>query len=207
MQIYLLTSLVMPSVHPLFGHIGTWSEPKITDPWGTCSLCGNHDSILLEPLQIEWLTGSTEIGDFSWCGYTAVVLDHVRDWLVKSGFEVRFGRVEVQKPKGKKGRMPRVPFPYVGPHLNWMISEKRVLLDEERSGIEKVPDCKRCGQKRTKFVRKDIFIPRANWKGEKLFIIEQNGKSGAMFITEEAASLLHSTKFSNYVLRPAGIIG
>jgi hypothetical protein len=185
----------------MFSHVGTWSDGATT-----CKVCGKHNQVLIEPLQIEWEDGSVNIGDFSWCSYTAIVLDPVKKWLLDNRFEARFGRVEVKKPTGK-ARMPRVAFPYKGPNLNWMIPSAAVRLDEERSGIEKISDCPACGQKRTKFTRERIYISRRDWNGQKLFRIEQNGKSSAMFVSEEAANLLRQTGFSNYVLVPAGEIG
>jgi hypothetical protein len=103
--------------------------------------------------------------------------------------------------------MSRVAFPYVGPRLHWLIAKKLVRLDERASGIEPKPDCAVCGQKQTQFVRENIFIPKANWKGEKIFRIEQNGKSSAKFITEDALELMNKQGFTNYVTTLAGLIG
>jgi predicted nucleic-acid-binding Zn-ribbon protein len=201
MNIYLLDDLSKPSIHPIFAHVGTWSKGA-----STCKTCGNHNQVLIEPLLIEWFDGSLNIGDFSWCGYTAVVQDRVKDWMQDNQFEVSFGRAEVVRPTLKKGKMPRVAFPYNGPNLHWLIATERVRLDERKSGIEPIPDCPVCGQKRTKFVRKGIVIPKENWHGQKIFDIDQNGKSGAMFITEEALGLMAEQEFNNYITIPAGKI-
>jgi hypothetical protein len=199
MRLFLLDGLSKPSIHPIFGHLGTWSDGSV------CKVCGNANSLLIEPLQVEWYDGSANIGDFSWCGYTAVVLDRVKAWLTDNRFEVAFGRVEVMKPKGR-ARMPRVAFPYTGPNLSWMRATARVALDEARSGLEKKADCVACGAKLTKFSREGLFIPKTAWKGEKLFVIDQFGKSSAKFITEEALAKLDQMGFTGYVTMHAGEI-
>jgi hypothetical protein len=201
MNIYLLDDPMLPSIHPMFAHVGTWSDGSV------CKTCGKTSETLIEPLLVEWMAGSREIGDFSWCGYTPVVLDHVKTWLVQSKFEVRFGKVKVVQPSLSKYQMPRVAFPYVGPRLHWMMAEKKLRLDERASGIEPKQDCLICGQKQTEFVREGIFIPKANWKGEKIFEIYQNGKSGAMLTTEAALEMMNKQGFTNYVTSPAGRIG
>jgi hypothetical protein len=201
MNIYLLKDPMRPGTHPMFGHVGTWSVG------GICKSCGRGTSVLVEPLLVEWDSGSLDLGDFSWCSYTAIVLDRLKSWLIKNNFEVQFGKVEVVKPKLPKYRMPRIAFPYTGPDLHWLICETFVRLDEKASGIEPVPDCPVCGQKQTKFTREGIFIPKSNWNGEKIFQIEQNRKSSAKFITEEALELMRTQAFTNYLVTPAGRIG
>jgi hypothetical protein len=200
MNIYLLEGPTKPSINPIFAHVGTWSDGKV------CKSCGKTSEKLIEPLLIDWDDGSVHIGDFSWCGYTAVVLDRVKQWMLKNKFEVRFGRSEVVKPTGK-AKMPRVAFPYTGPDLHWLICEKFVRLDEEASGIKHISSCPVCGQERTQFLRENIFIPKDNWNGEKIFEVHQNGKSGAMFLTEVATELLAKQGFKNHVMQLAGRIG
>jgi hypothetical protein len=89
-KLYLLNDPSKPHINPMFSHVGTWSEGATT-----CKVCGKHNQVLIEPLQIEWEDGSVHIGDFSWCSYTAIVLDPVKKWLLDNRFEARFGRVEV----------------------------------------------------------------------------------------------------------------
>jgi|LAHU01.1.fsa_nt_gb hypothetical protein len=114
MKFFLLDDPARPGDYARFSHVGTWT------PGSVCSGCGLCSAELTEPLQIEWNDGTERIGDFSWCGYHCVVINRVRGVLTDASFECEFGRVEVLPPSGKR-RMPRVPYPYSGPTLSWMI--------------------------------------------------------------------------------------
>ena len=114
-----------------FAHFGTWEKFK-----DFCKECTAPASKLVEPLHIEWEPSSDLIGDFSWCGFTTIVLPKVKEFLVNNGFECRFGKVEVFKNTSAKKRDRIVPFPYTGPELNWLIPKKRLNLDIEKSGLE-----------------------------------------------------------------------
>jgi hypothetical protein len=83
---------------------------------------------------------------------------------------------------------------------------KRLVLDEQRSGIQLRSDCRRCGQKNYTFRRDGLVISVEQWLGEKMFLIEQFGKSGATFLTDAGLALLSSKGFTNLCPRPAGII-
>jgi hypothetical protein len=120
-------------------HVGTWADDRV------CSACGESSAPLVEPLQIEWEEGTARIGDFSWCGYSCVVTDEVRQRLEHDAFECRFGRVEVQEPAAPSSR-PRVAFAYRGSALSWLMPTARVPLDVRASEVELKSECRACGQ-------------------------------------------------------------
>jgi hypothetical protein len=190
MKFFLLDDPARPADFACFSHVGTWTPGRV------CEACGQSTAELIEPLQIKWNEGTERIGDFSWCGYTCIVTNKARRVLVDSGFESEFGRVEVMLPT-KRAKMPRVPFPYLGPTLSWLIPSKRLPLNVERSGVGLISDCSRCGQKRYAFKRAGLIIDARDWSGEKLFRVEQFCKSGAIFVTEPGLDTLTKQKFSN----------
>lgn len=199
MKIYLLDDPAKPAEFARFSHLGTWADDRL------CEVCGESSAHLVEPLQIEWNEGTTRIGDFSWGGYTCVVTDAVRESLVREAFECRFGRVDVLAPTEPSSR-PRVAFPYRGPQLSWLIATTRVRLDEPASNVEHQSDCGACGQKRYTFKREGLVIPSTAWRGEKLFLIDQFGRSSAKFVTEDGLTILRREGFSNLSPRLAGVI-
>ncbi len=199
MKFFLLDDPARPGEFARFSHVGTWT------PGSVCKECGLSSAKLIEPLQIEWNPGTERIGDFSWCGYHCVVVDKVRRLLTVAGFECRFGSVVVMPPT-ENTRMPRVPFPYSGPILSWLIPDKRLRLNADRSGVELISDCSRCGQKRYAFKRDGLLIDARDWVGEKLFLVEQFGKSRATYVTELGLEALSKEGFTNLCPRVAGSI-
>lgn len=199
MNIYLLDDPAKPAEFARFSSVGTWTNDQV------CPSCGEPMAHLIEPLQIEWDEGTDRIGDFSWGGYHCVVIDAVRSFLESQAFEVNFGIVRVIQPT-ERATCPRVLFPYEGPDLSWLTPMARLKLDEERSGVRMLSDCSACGQRRYSFKRDGLVLPRAAWKGEKLFLIDQFARSRATFLTEEALTMLKREGFSNLCPRPAGRI-
>lgn len=199
MKIYLLDDPARPAEFARFSHVGTWADDRV------CGACGESSARLVEPLQIEWEEGTARIGDFSWCGYSCVVTDVVRQRLEHEAFECRFGRVEVQEPAAPSSR-PRVAFPYRGSTLSWLMPTARVRLDVRASEVELKSDCRACGQKRYTFKREGLVISRADWSGEKLFLIDQFGRSSAKFVTESGLGVLMRGRFNNLCPRLAGTI-
>jgi|SRR5882724_5099746 len=200
MKFYLLTDPMKPGEFAQFAHVGTWSKGSL------CESCGNGTEELVEPLQIEWDEGTERIGSFSWCSYTCVVTNDVRRFLAERRVECRFGRVEFVAPEKKKTRQPRVPFPYTGPHLQWLIPTRRVALNEAASGVTLVSDCPRCGTKRYTFKRDGLVIDAGKVGTASLFIIDQFGKSDATFVTEPLLAEMRSQGFTNLAPRLAGEI-
>jgi hypothetical protein len=198
-NIYLLDDPAKPAEYARLSCVGTWTEDRI------CSVCGEPTARLIEPLQIEWDEGTDRIGDFSWGGYHCVVLDNVRACLESKAFEVGFGDVQVMQPT-ERAKRQRVPFPYHGPRLSWLIPTARLKIDDERSGVRVISDCSACGQRRYSFRRDGLVLPKSAWKGERIFLIDQFGRSRATFVTEEALSTLVRMGFSNLCPRHAGSI-
>ncbi len=200
MTFYLLDDPAKPNERARFSHVGTWSDGSI------CKYCGELlGGELIEPLQIEWNEGTDRVGSFSWCGYTCVVTDEVRTFLEQANVECAFGLVEVVRPS-KRTRMPRVPFPYFGPRLHWLIPNRRVALSEVSSKVKVVSDCSKCGQRRYAFKRDGLSIDPAVAGRLALFRIEQFEKSAAIFVTEPLLDGLQSQGFTNLCPREAGRI-
>jgi hypothetical protein len=196
---YLLDDPANPAEFARFSHLGTWADD------GICQVCGVPTSRLIEPLQIEWDEGTERIGDFSWGGYTCVVVDAVKSFLEANNYGTAFGRVKVMAPVEPTVR-PRVPFPYRGPHLSWLMPTRQLGIDPDRSGVRLKSDCSACGQRRYTFKRDGLVLPKWSWKGEKLFLVEQFAQSGAAFITEDGLAMLAGAGFSNLCPRIAGLI-
>jgi hypothetical protein len=199
MNVYLLDDPATPAEFARFSHVGTWANDRV------CEACGEPTSRLIEPLQIEWDEGTDRVGDFSWGGYHCVVIDAVQSFLKSNAFEADFGRVQVM-PATLPAVRPRVSFPYLGPHVSWLNPTARLELDEDRSRVQLVSDCSVCGQKRYTFRREGLVVPRNAWSGEKMFLIEQFGRSRATFVTEDALTMLTRAGFSNLLPRLAGEI-
>ena len=189
-----------PSVFAQFAAVGAWTDGSICESCG--ELIGGERA---EPLQTEWEDGTDRIGSFSWSSYTCAVTDDVRQFLVERGVDCLFGRVEVMRPTRKTRRL-RVPFPYTGPNLHWLMPTRRVPLNEARSSIKLVSDCPQCGQKRYTFKREGLMIDAAEIGNTSLFLIDQFGKSDATFVTEPLLSGLKSQGFTNLSPRLAGEI-
>ena len=199
MNFYLLDDPAKPAEFARFSHVGTWTDDSI------CAVCGEPSSRLIEPLQIEWNEGTDRVGDFSWGGYHCVVIDAVQTFLAANTFEAKFGRVEVVPPTESPTR-PRVSFPYHGPRLSWLMPSARLKLDEGRSGMRLLSDCSHCGKKRHTFRTHGLVLSKTAWAGEKMFLIEQFGRSRATFLTEVALDELTLAGFSNLSPKLAGQI-
>lgn len=199
MKFYLLDDPAKPSQFARFSHVGTWTKG------GICKSCGSSSSRLVEPLQIEWDPGTDRIGSFSWCGYTSVVTNDVRSFCETAKIECTFGKVEVMAPTDKTKRA-RVPYPYHGPQLSWLIPTRFLSLNEDRSGVHITSDCSKCGFRRYNFKRDGLVIDHESWGGVPMFLIEQLERSGATFVTEPLLDELKSQGFTNLCPRFAGII-
>jgi len=110
-------------------------------------------------------------------------------------------------PPTEKTKMPLVMHPYSGPDLLWLIPIKRLPLNTARSGVELISDCSKCGQKRFTFKRDGLIIDASDWHGERIFYIEQFGKSGAIFVTEDSLNAIAKEGIKNLYPRLAGSIG
>ena len=199
MKLFLLEDPDLLTQFARFSHLGTWSKGKL------CEGCGQSTSRLKEPLQIAWEPDSGVIADFSWCAYAAVVTRRVADSLSELDFEFDLGAVQVVEPR-RKGRKKRVPYPYKGPELKWLLPSSRISLDPSGSGIELLIDCKVCRQPKYTFKRDGIVVNRDCWDGQKVFCMQQYPRAQAMFVSEEGMRLLQERGFSNIELTLAGEI-
>ncbi|MDW8801453.1 hypothetical protein P8V03_09830 [Clostridium sp. A1-XYC3] len=184
-----------------FSHVGTWETFR--EP---CVNCQRTTEKLSEPLLIEWEPGSDLIGDFSWCGYSIVVLDNVKNFMIKKEFECEFGKVEVVKNSTTKRKTKMVQYPYEGPNLNWLLAKSKINLDVDKSKLELKNDCVVCNLREYKFKMDNIVIPRVNWNNEKMFKISQFNNSAATYVTRQALEELLSEGFTNFKYKEAGYI-
>lgn len=199
MKIYLIEGSEDFGKYARFSHVGTWG------PGGLCEKCEQPISRLVQPLLVEWESDSNVIGDFSWCGYTAIVTQGVDDLLLEKGLRCDFGSVNVVKTKSTS-RGPIVPYPYVGPDLKWLLPKEKLFLNESKSNVGLIIDCDACGQKKYNFKRDGLCIDKRDWSGEKIFRIGQYARSAAMYVTEEAVHELRMESFSNLSFFDAGVI-
>lgn len=199
MKIFHISWLMKPGTFAQFAHVGTWTDGEL------CSVCGVTSEKLIPPLQIEWEPGTENIGDFAWCYSTCcVVNDSVRRFLEQSKFECSFAPVEVLKPT-EKTRVKRVHYPYTGPKLHWVRCTNPVPLLEKQSGVSIKTKCSKCGRLRYDVKGEHFVIQKKDWKQSKMFGIQQFGLR-AIYLSEEAATLLESQNFTGYKLVPAGEI-
>ncbi|MFZ5945748.1 MAG: hypothetical protein ACOYVD_16780 [Bacillota bacterium] len=159
-------------------------------------------------MQIEWEYGSDVIGDFSWCGYSIVVVDRVKSFLISKKFECDFGKVEVLKNSTHKrnNKMQMVSYPYQGPNLNWLIPKVTINLSIEKTKLNLETDCPECKLKEYEFKMDGIIIPKSELNGEKMFRIKQFGLSQATYVTEDGLQELLIKDFSNFWYKEAGYI-
>ncbi len=200
MKLYLLDEPHGNREFAEFSHVGTWSDGEL------CSECGWSTESLTPPLQVAFDPDSDVIGDFSWCGYTMVVVGRVRSFLRENGFGCRFGRVEVVPPTTKRRGRKQVPYPYVGPKLYWLRTSARVPVDLEASGVEVETDCPVCKRKSYKFQRDDLVIRRSKWKEQKLFHLTQYRDLSTIYVVEPALEEMISAGFTNLGYREVGLV-
>ena len=125
MRIYLLINWESYD-YARFAHTGTWS--KETEYCEKCEYSNQH---LIEPLQIEWEPDTDAIGDFSWCGYSIIVLDRVKEHLIEYEFECEFGEVEVRRPTTPKKQKKMAPTTAI---LQMLRTEYNLSIQYEKEG-------------------------------------------------------------------------
>jgi hypothetical protein len=190
----------------------TFAEPSLRGAWSKatgelCPECTASSQHRVQPLIIEWESGSDLIGDFAASGFASdfVVKRKVGKELLKhfQGFEL--GPVEM--PQNRKFRRParltrrtkpRVWLPYEGPELCELWVTALVPLERHRSTIKLVRKCDACGderyevtgvesyQSRFNLERKDLdiwHIPRT--PGEGLFVRAEDLKGRDIFRVKE----------------------
>jgi len=129
MKIFLLRKTV-PSEFADFSHVGTWSEET-----EYCASCEYSNQQLIEPLQIEWEPGSDIVGDFSWCGAAILINEYVKEVFEKNGLECKYGKVEIKESTTPIRGRKIVGCPYTGLKLYWLIPNRIIDVDIERSEL------------------------------------------------------------------------
>lgn len=183
-----------------FSHLGTWTDG------GLCEGCGRSLSLLTEPLMVEWDPGSSNIGDFSYRGYSVLAGPAAIQVLVSNEFELDYRVAEVVPPESTSRRRAIVPYPYVGPKLVWIYPRATIPLDPAASSAVLLGACEVCRHFKWQFLRSGIVINSSDWNGERTFRISQFVPSGAIVITQEGADLLSSAQLSNLGLHEVGKI-
>lgn len=186
-----------------FSAVGTW-----VDDGSRCDACGWHGQSLREPLLVEWEVGQDQIGDFSWdgpFGYLGLVTKNVVNFFRDYGYSCVFHPVEYVVAQHAAGS-PRVPCTHEGPKQLWLESTHFVHLDTVASDVSVKLSCDKCGRVKYSFCNQGIIVPKANWNGEKIFRLTENGPSFATFVTDEARSEIEAQGFSNISFTLAGKI-
>lgn len=183
-----------------FSHVGTWSE--LTE---SCDECDYTNEKLIEPLLIEWETGSDIIGDFSYCGATVLVTNQVMDTLIDLKFDLEFRQVIVQRNTDKiKKNEKIVRFPYAGPPLNWIVPKTLVPIDINSNGIV-VEKCTKCHREDFQFKSSGLVIDKKKVNSAKIFGLELYGAS-LVYISENGLEDLLKHKYTNFIYEEVGRI-
>jgi len=186
-----------------FSAVGTW-----VDDGSRCDACGWHGQSLRQPLLVEWEAGEDEIGDFSWdgpFGYISVVTRNVANFFRDYDYACAFHSVEYVAAQHAVGS-PSAPYPYEGPKQLWLESTRFVHLDLDASNVSIKLSCDKCGRVKYSFCKQGIAVPKANWNGEKMFRLAENGPSFATFVTDLARREIEAQGFSNISFTLAGKI-
>jgi hypothetical protein len=199
MKFYLLEDPNKYIEYARFSQRGTWSDGKL------CKKCGISSSTLVDPLKIEWDPGSNQVGDFSWCGYTVVIQEKVKKYLLSTCQNCDFGEVVVLPPP-KQGNKKIVDFPYNGPNLYWLKANSYIDLDIVKSETPLLIDCIFCGQKKYRFRRNNLIVNKNSWSGDHIFKLNQFQKSSATYVTQKLLSELIGQGFDNLGYIEAGNI-
>ena len=157
------------------------------------------------PLLIEWEEGSDRLGDFSWCGgtYHCVVTQETRNKLAFLNADIRWGAVRVNPPERKRVRHKRIPFPYNGPPLFFIIPRHRVFIDREQA---KRLLCPECGEYDGPTLLSNVSLRQNEAGAHRLFRLAENGRASAMFVAEDAAQQIQQAELKNVALIEAGEI-
>lgn len=198
MKLFLMKDPKLLSEYARFSHVGTWTKGEL------CVKCGQPTSKLVQPLQIEWEPGAKVIGDFSWCGFSAVVTIETGAWLQKEGFDVELGEVSVVESPHRDENLQ--VYPSDGKVLKWLQPIKRLPLNEVKSNIQLLIDCDVCNQRKYSFKKEGLFIDKDKFSKEKIFCIQQFTRSNAIFVTEEAVKIIQDAGLNNVEFINAGAI-
>lgn len=174
---------------------GTWSNDKLTE------CCRRNQSVLIPPLQVMWIPGSTRIGDLAWSPTVFVVQNSVISIMKALSVEFRIHPIIFNPYDGSAGRLTKksqiVSLPYTGPELHWLQVTDRVPIDLDASGVSVRKECSVCGHISLTPKRTGLVLPKDQWQGQHVFGLEQFQRSIAVFVTEVAMEQMkHLTNVS-----------
>ena len=198
-KIYLIRDPMNIGCFARYTYSGTWTQGKL------CSICHQATCELVPPLLIEWEEGSDRVGDFSWGGgtYHCVVTQETRNKLAFLNADIRWGAVRVNPPERKRVRHKRIPFPYNGPPLFFIIPRHRVFIDREQAESVLCPEC---GEYDGPTLLSNVSLRRIEVGPHRLFRLAENGRANAIFIAEDAAQQFQEANLQNVALIEAGEI-
>lgn len=205
MRIYHIKQLGTYEDFAQFISSGAWSSGELT------SCCRRSTAERVEPLQIMWIPGSDQIGDFAWDGsFTCAVGDRAVTVLAEFVPSDSFQDVQYVPYDGCAGRLRKndkiVSLPYTGPQFRWLHVPNDLHIDLSASGLKVRKRCVVCGFVWNEFRRTGLVIRRSNWQSQSVFRIAEFGKSGALFACEDVRESVISAGLSNIAFLPAGEI-
>lgn len=201
MKIYLIEESVRAeNEYARYSHIGTWTKGAL------CGSCGVGSSRLIAPLLAEWDYGFDVVGDFSWCGYHAVVNRDVANFLVEINSNCSFDEVDFSWPSKIKKKLKIVKKDGFFNEFGWLNPRDRVVINESKSHLEIISDCNHCGYKYYKFMRSGLVIDAGAIEASSGIFRVAQFKSGAVFVTESFADKLLSKSFTNIRYVEAGVV-
>ena len=198
---------------------GSYAQAYIHGTWegeGLCPGCKTAVRKLVEPVIIEWESGSDQIGDFTWLnfiGEAIVVTDRVRR-AIEPEFECGFASPSMwQDPKLKrpvrmtKRSKPRVWLPYQGPTLWRMVAKGKARVDGNASNWMLKKTCPVCNKEFWYPPEQNphLVVDRSTWSGHDIFRLERTGGT-AVLVTERVKDLIESRGFTNIRLERRGLI-
>jgi hypothetical protein len=152
---------------------------------------------------LEWEEGSDVLGDFVWAGgsFRPVVTETARQALSFLDSDVEWGEVCVLPPERKRARHKRIPYPYEGPPLWFIVPRHRVFMDREQA---KTLLCHGCGEYDGPTLLTNLKLRRAEVGPHRLFRLAENGRATATFVSEDAAQRIREANLQNVALNEAG---
>ena len=182
-----------------YTYSGNWTKGIL------CPRCQHGTSALVPPLLLEWEEGSDVLGDVSWAGgsFRPVVTEAARRALTFLNTDVEWGGVRVVPPERKRVRQKRIPFPYNGPPLFFIIPRHRVFIDREQAESVLCPEC---GEYDGPTLLSNVSLRRIEVGPHRLFRLAENGRANAIFIAEDAAQQFQEANLQNVALIEAGEI-
>jgi hypothetical protein len=181
---------------------GTWF-PKGAK---LCPTCHTSTQERIDPLVIEWETGSREIGDFVWPALNTelVVTQRVKVVFEENFPELEYSLVEFwQNTKTKvlpkhAGKTNRIGLPYEDPLLWAVRPTKWCHVDYEKSNVKIKITCPTCNKvifDVPNLSENHLVLDTNTWGLENIFRIHEY--SGAIFCTNRVKEIVEINNFIN----------